>query len=217
MFDEVEPQVYDLMLPGRSNREPEIVRLVFDPEAIPEHPGAQLASYGTPLIDDLLADAVRRGRHTLLYTVGLNLVPQGLEERMRRAVTLPTGFELKLEQSRPLHFPQAVFCFETTYVSDQKEQDLLTAAVDVHHGRQLRHLERLLDRSHLAEKPWLRLAEARHAGLASAYPIARDRVLRTLSALANANHRELSERLHRQLERIGRYYGDLRAEVEEQA
>ncbi len=218
LWDEIEPQVYDLMLPGRTAAgEPEIVRLVFDPEAIPEHPGAQLASYGTPLVDRLLADAVNRGRHIMLYIVGLNLAPQGLEDRLRRAVTLPSGFELKLEQSRPLHFPQAVFWFEATFVSDQKEQDLLTVAVDVHHGRQVRHLDRLLDRAHLAEKPWSPLAEAQHRGLRTAYPIARDRVVRTLSAMANTYHRELHERLDRQLERISRYYGDLRAEVEEQA
>ncbi len=90
-------------------------------------------------------------------------------------------------------------------------------AIDAHHGRQVRHLERLLDRPHLAEKPWLPLADVSHASLAEVYPIARDRVVRTLSALANANHRELGDRLHRQLERISRYYGDLRAEVEEQA
>ena len=75
----------------------------------------------------------------------------------------------------------------------------------------------MLDRAHLAEKPWSPLAEAPHPGLVTAYPIARDRVVRTLSALANTYHRELHERLDRQLERIGRYYGDLRAEVEEQA
>src|SRR4029077_4814682 len=218
LWDEIEPQVYDLMLPGqKAGEEPEMVRLVFDPEAIPEHPGAQLASYGTPLVDRLLADAVNRGRRAVLYMVGLNLAPQGLEDRLRRAVTLPSGFELKLEQSRPLHFPQAVFWFEATFVSDQKEQDLLSVVIDVHYGRQVRHLDELLDPSHLAEKPWTPLAEAPHPGLATAYPIARDRVVRTLSALANTYHRELHERLDRQLERISRYYGDLRAEVEEQA
>jgi hypothetical protein len=218
IWDEIEPQVYDLMLPGQERLdEPEVVRLAFDPEAIPEHPNSQLASYGTPLVDRLLSDAVSRGRHLVLYMVGLNLAPQGLEERLRRAVKLPEGFDLKLEQARSLHFPQAVFWFEATYVSDQKEQDLLNVAIDLHHGRQVRHLEQLLDRSHLAEKPWSMLAEARHTGLAAAYPIARDRVIRTLSALANANHRELGKRLSRQLERIGHYYGDLRVEVEEQA
>ena len=60
------------------------------------------------------------------------------------------------------------------------------------------------------------MAEAPHAGLRTAYPIARDRVTRTLSALANTYHRELHTRLDRQLERITGYYGDLRAEVEEQ-
>ena len=183
MWDEVEPQVYDLMLPSRgSAHEPEMVRLVFDPEAIPEHPGSQLASYGTPLVDRLLADAVDRGRHLVLYKVGLNLVPQGLEGQLRRAVTLPSGFVIKIERSRPLHFPQAVFWFEATFVSDQKEQDLLTVAIDAHYGRQVRHLDRLLDRSHLAAKPWSPLAEAPHPGLAATYPIARDRVIRTLSA-----------------------------------
>ena len=163
-----------------------------------------------------MTDAVSRGRHIVLYMVGLNLAPQGLDDRLRRAVTLPSGFTLKLEKLRPLHFPQAVFWFEATFVSDQKEQDLLTAAIDVHHGRQVRHLDRLVDRTHLAEKPWSPLAEAPHPGLHTAYPIARDRVVRTLSSLANTYHRELHERLDRQLERISRYYGDLRAEVEEQ-
>jgi hypothetical protein len=218
MWDEIEPQVYDLMLPSQSAAgEPELVRLAFDPEAIPEHPGSQLASYGTPLVDRLLADAVDRGRHVELYRVGMNLAAQGVEDRLRRAVTLPSGFGLKVERTRAMHFPQAVFWFEATFVSDQKEQDLLTVAIDVHHGRQVRHLEELLDRGHLAEKPWSPLPEAPHPRLASAYPIARDRVVRTLSALANTYYRELHERLDRQLERIGRYYADLRAEVEEQA
>ena len=158
-----------------------------------------------------------RGRHVDAVPGRPEPGAAGLEDRLRRAVTLPPGYTLKVERARPLHFPQAVFWFEATFVSDQKEQDLLPVAIDVHHGRQVRHLEELLDRAHLAERPWTPLAEAPHPGLASAYPIARDRVVRTLSALANTYHRELHERLDRQLERIGRYYADLRAEVEEQA
>jgi hypothetical protein len=217
MWDEVEPQVYDLMLPPRDgDGEPEVVRVAFDPEAIPEHPGAQLASHGTPLVDRLLADAVVHARRVVLYVVGLNLASSGLQDRVRRAVSLPPGYTLEVESVRPLFFPQAAFWFEATFVSDQKEQEILPVAIDLHHGRQVRHLDRLLERSRLAETPALPLAEARHPGLASAYPIARDRVLRTLAALANTRQRELVDRLDRQLERIGRYYNDLRAEVEEQ-
>ncbi len=59
VWDEVEPQVYDVLVPGEVGG---VQRITFDPEALPEHPAAQLASFGTPFIDGLLADAMRRGR-----------------------------------------------------------------------------------------------------------------------------------------------------------
>lgn len=220
LWDEVEPQVYDLMLPPDATGEaawPEVVRVAFDPEALAEHPGAQLASFGTPLVDRLLADAVARGRHALLFMVGLNVAPQDLAGRVGRALTLPEGRALRIERTRALFFPQAIFWFEAMFVSDQKEQELLAVAIDMHYGRQVRHFERLLDRTHLTESPWTPLPEARHAGLAATYPIARDRVVRTLAALANTRARELGERLARQVQRMRRYYSDLRSEVDEQA
>ena len=55
----------------------------FDPEALPEHPSAQLASFGTPLVDRLLDDAVKRGRGGQFYLVGQNLQPHDLLNRLR--------------------------------------------------------------------------------------------------------------------------------------
>src|SRR5436305_2305752 len=115
VWEEVEPQVYDVLLPAAgtgpeaSTLDRQIVRVAFDPEAIPEHPGAQLASYGTPLVDRLLADAVERGRFARLYLIGLNLAPHDLLGRARRALTLPADTSLREERRRPLHFAQAVF------------------------------------------------------------------------------------------------------------
>src|SRR5262245_34380579 len=220
LWDEVEPEVYDLMLPPQAATAAwgaDVVRVAFDPEALAEHPGAQLASYGTPLVDRLLADAVARGRLAELFLVGQNVAPQGLADRVARALTLPEGASLRIGGARALRVPPAVFWFEATFRSDQKEQELLPVAIDLHYGRQVRQLERLLDRAHLAPEPWSPLPEARHPGLEAAYPIARDRVVRTVAALANTRARELNERLGRQVERMRRYYGDLRAEVDEQA
>jgi hypothetical protein len=191
--------------------------VAFDPEALVEHPGAQLATYGTPLVERLLGDAVAQGRHAELCLVGLNIAPQGLADRAARALTLPEAAALRVERVRVLHFAQALFWFEATFLSDQKEQELLPVALDLHYGRQVRHLERLLDRTHLAPEPWSPLPEARRLGLVAAYPIARDRVVRTVAALANMRSRELFERLGRQVARMRRYYSDLCAEVEEQA
>ena len=222
-WDDVEPQVYDVLLPsGTAAPRPdgdgagEVLRIAFDPEAIPEHPGAQLASFGTPLVDRLLADAVRRGRYAQFYFLGLNLAPHDLQGRVRRTLTLGPDLELRVERVRPLHFAEAVFWFQATFVSDQKEHEIVPVALDLHHGRLVRHLDKLLDVSRLAEHPALPLPEARRSGVAGAYRTAREEVVRTLAALANTRDRELRERLERQAARMTRYYADLRAELDEQ-
>ena len=217
VWDEIEPQVYDILLPaGPGGAGGGVVRIAFDPEALPEHPGAQLASYGTPLIDRLLGDAVARGQHARLYVVGLNLVPHDLGGLVRRALTLPTESSLKLERARPLHFPQAAFWFRATFVSDQKEQEIVPVALDLHYGRQVRHLDQLLDHGRLSEAPAAPLAEARRLSLVAAYPLARDAVLPTVAALANIRGREAAAHVERQVARMSRYYADLRAELGEQ-
>jgi hypothetical protein len=218
VWDEVEPQVYDVLLPaaGTDPDAREILRVAFDPEALPEHPGSQLASYGTPLIDRLLSDAVTRGRFTRLYVLGLNTTPHDLAALLRRSLTLPPESTLHLERARPLHFAQAVFWFQATFLSDQKEQEVVPMAFDLHYGRPVRHLDSLLDHSRLAEAPAMPLAEARRLSLAAAYPLARDAVLPTVAALANIRARDAAGHVGRQSTRMSRYYADLRAELEEQ-
>jgi hypothetical protein len=131
-------------------------------------------------------------------------------------MTLPEGSSLLVERARPLHFAQAVFWFQATFVGDQKEQELVPLALDLHYGRPVRHLDQLLDHSRLAEAPSLPLAEARRLSLAAAYPLAREEVLPTVAALGNIRARDLAAHVDRQIERMGRYYADLRGELEEQ-
>jgi hypothetical protein len=193
------------------------LRVAFDPEAVPEHPGAQLASFGTPLIDRLLTDAVRRGRYARFYFLGLNLHPHDLSGRARRALTLPADVELRVEGVRALYFAQAVYWFQATFASDQKEEEIVPVGLDLHYGRQVRHTDRLLDESRLSEHAPVPLPEARRMSVAAAYASARDEAVRVASPLANTRRRELAERLERQIARMTRYYRDLRAELDDQA
>ncbi len=217
-WDEVEPQVYDLLLPpepqsARVDAAPSHVqRVAFDPEALAEHASAQLASFGTPLVDRLLQEAIERGRFVELYLLGLNLTPHDLAGRARRALTL-TGLDLRIERVRALHFPQAFFWFQATFVSDQKEQEIVAVGVDLHYRRQVRHRDKLLDAARLADRPAMFLPEARRLSLAAAYPLAREECQRTLITMAHARDRELKERLQRQAARMQRYYADQRREL----
>jgi len=101
VWDEIEPQVYDLLLGT------EMLQVAFDPEALPEHPQAQLASLGAPLFDQLLTDAAQRWNSARLYRTGLNLHPHGLETRVRRALSFPTEASIQIDRVRAMNFPQA--------------------------------------------------------------------------------------------------------------
>lgn len=223
VWDEVEPQVYDLLLPADSPLAASapaaspVVRLTFDPEALPEHPSAQLASFGTPLVDSLIGDALRRGSFQCLYFLGLNLAPHDLAGKARRAFSLPPDTDFRVLRARSMHFPQAFFWFESTFISDQKENELLSVAMDLHYSRQMRHHEKLLDPTRLADRPAQSLPEAPHIPLARAVPLARQEVLRTLGPMIHLRNRELTERLDRQVARMRRYYADLASEADASA
>lgn len=222
MWDQVEPQVYDLLLPtpasaSAADHRPTMLRVTFDPEALAEHPQAQLASLGTPVVDSLLAGAVERGRFVQLYLLGLNLRPQHLGPAVARALKLPPNLLLTLRQARPLCFPQLVLWFEATFVADQREQEVLPVAVDLCSGRQARHLDLLLNESRLSEIPATILPEAPGIGRAAAYRIAREQVLRSVTTLANMRARELAGRIGKQIARMQSYYDDLLLELEAQA
>src|SRR5215469_8033362 len=145
--EEIEPQVYDILLPdgfaGQDARQERaslsslrelaqrgVLRVTYDPEAVPEHPGSQLVSFGTPLVDAILADAVHRGRTATAYFTGLNLQARDLPTKIRRTVKLPENFDWTFENIRFLHYPQAIFWFEATFSSDIKEQEVLPVAFD---------------------------------------------------------------------------------------
>lgn len=218
--DCLEPQVYDVLMPPEESRGPQpadqaLLRLAFDPEALPEHPGAQLAGFGTPLVDRLLQSAIARGSRTELYRVGLAASPRQAATCILRTLTLPAATRLEIVRARTTSVAQAVFWFEATFVSDQKEQELVPVGIDLLFGRQVRHLDLLLDRSSLAEAPGEVHPELRRISLPTAYTRGRDRVFRTFAAMANSRQRELGERLDRQSARMNRYYADLCHEIDD--
>ncbi|MEX2288340.1 MAG: hypothetical protein WD648_14690 [Planctomycetaceae bacterium] len=223
-WDEVEPQVYDLMLPAAAaldddspEAEPQIVCVTFDPEALADHPQAQLASLGSPLIDRFLDRAVELAQFVELHVTGLNLQPHQLPARITRSLSCDDGLRFQAHAVRTLDFPQLVFWFEITFISDQREQEIVPLGIDLHYGRQVRHLDALLDCSRLVTAPAVILPEARGITRAAAYLLAREQVVRTVTSLANVRSRELTERLDKQVARMTRYYDDMQRELDEQA
>jgi hypothetical protein len=210
-WDEIEPQVYDLLVGS------DLLEVAFDPEALPEHPNARLASLGSPLLDGLLTDATQRWSVGQFHRIGLNLHPHDLESRLRRAISVPSDATLAIGRIRAMNCPQALFWLKATFVSDQKEEEILPIGIDLHYLREVRHLEQLTDPNRLSELPEVFLPDAPHASLIAGYQSAQKRIAPTIASLANNRRREWSGRVDKQIDRMSAYYAQLRQEAQEQA
>lgn len=211
-FDEVEPQVYDLLLD-----DDQIVRVTFDPEALHEHREAQLAALGSPLLSGMFDRAARQGAVAVAHVQGLNLHPHSLSARLARAYALPPKTTMTLDRARTMLFPQCICWFEFTFESDQREQELIQIAIDLASGRQVRQIDRLMDPARLVEEPPEQYPVARCRAVREGCLVAAEQALRTAQALANARRRELEQRLASLADRMHDYYNLMVVELAERA
>jgi len=211
LADAIEPQVYDVLMPDANAPQ----RIAFDPDALPEHPSAQLLTFGSALLDDLLERAQTRGRIGLAFLDDLHLSPHALNQRITRDLVLPDPVTLRIENIRPLYVTHSFFWFEVTYLGDEKEQALYPLAVDRYYGRQVRYLDELLGGERFADTRRWAFADAKTLPLDQAYLAARGAVVRTVRAEVNTRQHQTRTRLIAQVERMKCYYADLRAELAE--
>jgi len=220
IWEEVEPQVYDVMMPESLRRElllgpVEVARLAFDPEALADHPAAQLMTFGHPSLDRFFALAQAQGHVASVYLPASNLAPHDLRSLVRRCLQLTPGLELEIGQRRVYHFRAALFWFEATYVSDEKEQDIVAIGVERYYGRPARHLEQALRSTDPGSPPSLPYPDAACLPLAQTYALARHELLRSVQVTAHARLAELQGAMRRQMARVSAYFSDLRAELHE--
>jgi len=213
LADEIEPQVYDVLLPDANAPQ----RIVFDPDALPEHAhaSAQLLTFGSALLDDLLARAQQRGQIGLAFLDDAHLQPHALAQRITRDLVLPEAISLRIENIRPLYVTHSLFWFEVTYLGEEKEQALFPLAIDRYYGRQVRYLDQLLNSERLTDTRRWSFADAQSLPLDQMYLAARDAIVRTVRAEINTRQHQTQIHWVEQTARMKKYYADLRAELAE--
>lgn len=207
-WDECEPAVYDVMM------EDQVRRLAFDPEALPDHPGAELATQGAPAVDEMLADARRRWSRCQCYRQVGHVLPHDLADRVPRFLPLPKPAAWGRIQARAVHVPHAICHLALSLRCEHQQQYVLVIGIDLSSGREVRHLDRLLEKGSVVEHETQPLPDAARIPLALAVQKARTAALRTATALANAVRRELGGQLLKQIARTEAYYDRLIRELE---
>jgi hypothetical protein len=218
IWDEIEPQLYDLLLPD-SLENVLGSRVTFDPEALQDYPTVQLMAFGNPALDAIFEQAQARHHVAQVYLGGLNLTPHNLAAIVQRGLQVPAGSTLTLLSQRPLHYHAALWWFQATFISDEKVQESYSIGTDLHFGRITRHLEELLreyDASgNLNDSPAIAYPDASSLPLSQGYSAACEEVTRAITVAAHERLNELQRLLTHEVERITRYFDDSRKELDE--
>ena len=218
-WEQLEPQVYEVILPEAVQQRLQmaapggVARLTFDPEALADYPDAHLMMFGNPSLDRVFEHAQSQGQVAKLYVTGSNLSPHNLLSLLRRAVALPEKTVISVTQSRMQHFHSVVFFFQATLTSDEKQQEILSVGVERFYGRLVRHLQDNLRHMAISEAPPVPYADAVRIPLEQAYATGRQEALGAATILAHSRLADLRAGMHRQTERVIRYFADLRQEL----
>ncbi|MEI6045998.1 MAG: hypothetical protein WCS37_16735 [Chloroflexota bacterium] len=211
LWDEIEPQVYDVLWPESDLPQ----RFTVDPEALSEHPSAQFVTFGLPLLDEMLQQAQKQSPTTLVYLDNLHLSPHNLLQQIQRDLTWPEETQARFGLAQPRYVNHSVFWFEVTYQGEDRTQAIHTSTVDRYYGRLVRYLEGVLDNPSLEiQRRWAH-PDATAIPLAEAYLLARERVLRNVIPETNNQQVLWQARQAQQLTRVKNYFKDMRAELEE--
>ena len=209
------PGLYTVLWPSAVAGDLETRRLAFDPEALEDAPDAELVTFGSPALDELVGLATASGRVARAFLTAAANSSRATAERLARAYRFGDA-SWTPGTGRPWWLPAGVFLFRARYLSDAREEDLLEIAVSLTDGHILRRLGEAVERHGLAPEPleaWPMMGEL---PAEAAYAAARAELDRRLVAPLGARRRELAERLARESHRAAAYYEELSRELAEE-
>jgi hypothetical protein len=207
--------LYTVLWPVSGVGHLETRQLAFDPDLLDEQPAAELVTFGSPLLEELVARATASGQVAEAFLNAAISPPRTIADRLVHSFRFRESV-WTAEEFRPWWLPAGIFLFRVRYLSDAREEDLVEVALSLVEARILRRLNEAIERHGITSdpaEPWPTMAEGsvRHA-----YTIARAELEQKLVAPLGLRRRELVARLTREHERAAAYYDELIREREEQ-
>jgi hypothetical protein len=213
--EELTAGLYTALWPATGNGHLETRQLAFDPELIDERLDAELVTFGSPALEELIQRATASGRVAQSFLTAPVSPTRTVVDQLARAYRFRDSAWVAAS-GHPWWLPAGIFLFRVRYLSDACEEDLLQVAVNLADGRILRRLGEAVERHGLAADTaaaWPMMAEV---PVGNAYALARAELEQKLVAPLGLRRRELAARVARESGRAAAYYDELIREREEQ-
>jgi hypothetical protein len=213
--EEQAPGLFTALWPVPGKTDVATRQLAFDPEVLDEAPAAELVTFASPTLEEIVRLAAASGRVARAFLNAVVPPSRRTAELLARSYRF-TECAWSAATARPWWTPAGVFLFRARYLSDAREEELLEVALGLAELRILRRLPEAIERHGVvADTPeaWPMQAEARPA---EAYAAARAELECRLVAPLGLRRRELASRLAREASRATAYFDELYREAEEQ-
>jgi len=136
----------DVLLPDEIARRLQTdtyLRLAFSEEVATAHPDALHLTYGHPLLERIEEDVRGRGQAIHWFINDVRLAKSGLFEVIQKEIGLPNA-RLRLPKNamaRPQLHHYVRFNFKVALITDEKQEEFVSAIMDLHSGQPARALE----------------------------------------------------------------------------
>jgi len=210
------PGLFDLLLPPELERAAgrSLLAVASDPALLPDEPQAQLATPGSPFVDELIAWASARGTAARSQLPTGRLRRKGLREEVERAL-LFSNCRVRYDASDPdvLRSRYVLFNFRVTFLSDEKRERVHAIPVNLWSNQVSLPLAERLDEISTLEDEAAGYAEAPAVPVEQAYVTAQA-ALRGRVAEESGLHRErIEKRFGVEFARVCDYYGQIAQEL----
>lgn len=220
-YERVEPQVYDIVLPDSIIHQLQLpvsnglCRVTFDPEALADHPQAQLLAFGHPTLDQIFAMAHQQGAVGKIFLSSFNLQPHQLLLKIKQQLSIHKELHIEFGVPRILHFTLWFYWFQATFICDEKIQHLFEIGTDQYYGRLTRRFQDLLEYTQITSVPIFPYPDAGGITPTDAYLLARSETVNKLRPMMRKYKEKLTTHLSQESNQISKYFEGMIAEVDE--
>jgi hypothetical protein len=140
------PGLYTVLWPAPASADVEARRLAFDPEALEDAPDAELVTFASPALDQLVGLATASGRVARAFLNAPVTTSRATSERLARSYRFLDATWAP-DAGRPRWLPAGVFLFRVRYLSDSREEEIHEVALSLVGGGILRRLAAAIERN----------------------------------------------------------------------
>lgn len=202
------PDEYADIFDGRS-----FLKTAFDPEVAAENPDAEFVTYGSYLLDTITALTVEKGITTVRYIVVDRFETARIEEKLTRQFSMAGVTAIVPYETYIRNFSYALFNFKIVYLTDEREEVFDSVLVNLNTNSPAEKLEERINIVSTSDKCQIICPEVEVYPIDIAYRTACRMLRRRAETEFEDRQRENRLRLSEDLERINRYYDDLREEL----